>query len=296
MTPGPRTAGDLWRQAGISSLDELEAAATAGRLRDLRGMSVKTEQRLLEGLKSFRKRPPRRMRLGTAADIVGRLERLLGSADGVAPPSCRQGPFAAAARPWPTWTSWSNHAPDAAIDKLQRSALVDKSGENPGGNPRAAGGRAGANRATVQLVRGPQLDVMTMPVGQTGTYLVHFTGSAEHNVRLRQIARDQRLEPLGARLHAHRRDGEVIEGAGAERRTFATEEEVYAFLELPWIAPELREDRGEIEAARAGRLPDLVASRTCRATATRTRNGRMGRDQSRSGRRRRARVGTRTWC
>ena len=80
---GPRTAGELWRQAGISSLDELEAAATSGRLRELKGMSEKTEQKLLDGLKSFRRRPPRRMRLGTAADIVARVERGLRGAKGV---------------------------------------------------------------------------------------------------------------------------------------------------------------------------------------------------------------------
>ncbi|MDP8904801.1 MAG: helix-hairpin-helix domain-containing protein, partial [Chloroflexota bacterium] len=79
---GPRTAGELWRQAGISSLEQLEAAARAGHLRGLRGMSDKTEQRLLDGLKTLRRRPPRRMRLGTAADIVGRVSRALASARG----------------------------------------------------------------------------------------------------------------------------------------------------------------------------------------------------------------------
>jgi DNA polymerase (family 10) len=140
--------------------------------------------------------------------------------------------------------------PEAVIADIHASRIVDRVGGH--------GGRLGQQRTTVQLLRGPQLDVMTMPLGQTGTYLVHFTGSAEHNVRLRQIARDR-----GWSLSEHGftrigDDGEAIEGAGAERRTFATEEEVYAFLELPWIAPELREDRGEIEAARAGRLPSLV--------------------------------------
>ena len=258
---GPRTAGDLWRQAGISSLDELEAAASAGRLRDLRGMSVKTEQRLLDGLKSFRKRPPRRMRLGTAADIVDRLERLLGSAGGVESVV----PAGSFRRRRETVADIDllveTDAPDVAIDKLQSSALVEKGAGNPGGNPRAARSRVGTSRATVQLLRGPQVDVMTMPAGRAGTYLVHFTGSAEHNVRLRAIARDKgwSLSEHGfARLADN---GEVATGTDAEIRTFATEEDVYAFLDLPWIAPELREDRGEIEAARAGKLPGLVEAR-----------------------------------
>jgi DNA polymerase (family 10) len=99
-------------------------------------------------------------------------------------------------------------------------------------------------------MRGPQVDMMTMPVGSAGTYLVHFTGSAEHNVRLRALARDK-----GWSLSEHgftRIDDE------SERVTFATETEVYEFLGLPFIEPALREDRGEIEAALAGKLPSLV--------------------------------------
>jgi DNA polymerase (family 10) len=254
---GPRTAGDLWRQAGISSLDELESAATSGWLRDLRGMSAKTEQRLLEGLKSLRRRPPRRMRLGTAADIVARLERALVSVSGVESIT----PAGSFRRRRETVADIDllveTDEPEAAIDKLQRSALVENRKERDG-NPRAAGGRVGTGRVTVQLLRGPQVDVMTMPSGRAGTYLVHFTGSAEHNVRLRAIARDKgwSLSEHGfARLADN---GDVATGKDACVRTFATEDEVYAFLDLPWIAPELREDRGEIEAARRGTLPDLI--------------------------------------
>jgi DNA polymerase (family 10) len=110
----------------------------------------------------------------------------------------------------------------------------------------------------VQLLRGPQLDLLTMPRGVAGSYLVHFTGSAEHNVRLRAIARD-----LGWSLSEHglvrlADDGQPLTGAAAERRTFATEAEVYAALGLPFIPVELREDRGEIEAAHENRLPRLV--------------------------------------
>src|SRR3954463_12026256 len=80
---GSRTAGELWRQAGIDSLDALEAAAPPRGGREIKGMSVKTEEKLLEGLKSFRARPPRRMRLGTAQDTVERISRSLKNAPGV---------------------------------------------------------------------------------------------------------------------------------------------------------------------------------------------------------------------
>ena len=250
---GPRTAGELWRQAGIGSIEQLEAAARAGRLRELRGMTEKTEQKLLDGLKSLRRRPPRRMRLGTAADIVGRVERALANATGVASVT-----FAGSYRRRRETVAdidvlIETDQPAAVIEQLHRSPWVEQVGGH--------GGRTGgATRTTVQLLRGPQLDLMTMPIGLAGTYLVHFTGSAEHNVRLREIARDR-----GWSLSEHGftrlgEDGEPLAAGapGAERRTFAAEEEVYAFLGLPFIAPELREDRGEIEVAREGRLPRLL--------------------------------------
>ena len=77
------------------------------------------------------------------------------------------------------------NTPEDAISKLHTSALV----ESVGG--RGVVPRGGGNRTTIQLLRGPQVDVMAMPEGKAGTYLVHFTGSAEHNVRLRAIARDK---------------------------------------------------------------------------------------------------------
>ncbi|MEP7158869.1 MAG: PHP domain-containing protein, partial [Chloroflexota bacterium] len=133
--------------------------------------------------------------------------------------------------------------PAAAIDNLHRSPWVERVG---GFGPRTGG----STRTTVQLMRGPQVDLMTMPVGVAGTYLVHFTGSAEHNVRLREMARDK-----GWSLSEH---GFTSLTDADDRRTFATEAEVYEFLGLPFIEPALREDRGEIEAALAGRLPKLV--------------------------------------
>ena len=247
---GPRTAGELWRQGGIGSLEQLEEAAKAGRLRDLRGMTAKTEQRLLEGLKNFRKRPPRRMRLGTAADIVSRVERALATTPGVksvvAAGSFRRKRETVADIDVLVETDDAQ----AAIDKLHQAPWVEQVGGH--------GGRTGGHRTTVQLMRGPQVDMMTMPVGRAGTYLVHFTGSAEHNVRLRAIARDRgwSLSEHGfARLDD---DGEVATGSSAELKTFATEEEVYEFLGLAYVPPALREDRGEIDAARDGRLPTLV--------------------------------------
>ena len=94
---------------------------------------------------------------------------------------------------------------------------------------------------------------MVMPPGEAGTYRIHFTGSKEHNVRLRAMARDQGWSLSEKGFLRIGEDGEPLTGDAAELRTFATEAEAYAFLDLPFIEPELREDRGEIEAALAGR-------------------------------------------
>ena len=117
----------------------------------------------------------------------------------------------------------------------------------------------GSYKAAVRLLRGPQVDLMIMPPGEAGTYRIHFTGSKDHNVRLRERARDRGWSLSEKGFVRVGEDGEPLTDERAELRTFGTEAEAYAFLDLPFIEPELREDRGEIEAALAGRLPHLVA-------------------------------------
>jgi len=116
----------------------------------------------------------------------------------------------------------------------------------------------GAAKAAARLIRGPQVDLMAMPAAAAGTYRIHFTGSKEHNVRLRAMARDRGWSLSEKGYLRLGDDGEPLTGEAAELRTFATEEEAYAFLGLPFIEPELREDAGEIEAALAGALPRLI--------------------------------------
>ena len=124
---------------------------------------------------------------------------------------------------------------------------------------------------------------MVMPPGEAGTYRIHFTGSKEHNVRLRERARDQGWSLSEKGFLRIGEDGEPLTGEAAELRTFATETEAYAFLGLPFIEPELREDAGEIEAALAG-TPAAARSPwpTCAATCTATPTGRTARTPSRS--------------
>ena len=242
---GPRTVKLLHEQRGIETLDDLRRAAEAGHLRDLRGMSERSEAAILDGIAQLERRQ-QRLHLGEAERLVGLLVSEL-----------REAPAVRSIVPAGSFRRGRETVGDldllAATD--DPGALVDRF-VHLGSVDRVLGG--GPHKAAVRLFEGPQVDLMIMPPGEEGSYLVHFTGSKEHNVRLRSRARDRgwSLSEKGyARLGE---DGEPLEGAAAELRTFATEAEVYRFLDLPWIAPELREDRGEVEAALAGRLPDLV--------------------------------------
>jgi DNA polymerase (family 10) len=150
----------------------------------------------------------------------------------------------------------------AALGDLPALAVV-----TPG-----TGLRGGHDRVTLELLDGPHIDVMTMPPGQVGSYLVHFTGSAEHNVQLRHRARQSgwSLSEHGlTRLPAADDPGPDPQSpdeaptprtadAASSLHTFESEAALYAFLGLAEIPPELREGRGEIEAAASGSLPDLV--------------------------------------
>jgi len=122
----------------------------------------------------------------------------------------------------------------------------------------------GGHKSSVRLLRGPQVDLMAMPPGAAGTHRIHFTGSKEHNVRLRARARDRGWSLSEYGFVRIGEDGQPLTGPDAELRTFATEAEAYAFLDLPFIEPELREDEGEIEAAIGGRLPVLITKRDLR--------------------------------
>ena len=242
---GPRTVHDLHAALGIATLEDLEAAARAGRIRGVKGLGAKTEERILDALAGLDERSVR-MRLGEAAGRLGSVMGALIGTKGIA-----------ALIPAGSFRRRRETIGDLDLlaEAQDGDALIARFTGLPGVGQVLAGG---PHKAAVRLRGGPQVDLMIMSPGEAGAYLVHFTGSAAHNVRLRGLARER-----GWSLSEHGfvrlgEDGRALEGAAAERRTFATEAEVYAFLDLPFIEPELREDGGEIEAAQAGHLPSLV--------------------------------------
>ncbi len=242
---GPKTVRLLWERLGIETLDDLRTALRAGTIGGAPGLSEKGLAGLRAGVQAVDRRSSR-MTLGTAERIVGGVAALLGDVPGVR----RVEPAGSFRRRRETIGDL-----DLLVETDDAAAVIECFTTLPAVESVV---NAGAHKAAVRLAGGPQVDVMVMPRGAAGTYLVHFTGSKEHNVRLRGIARDRGWSLSEKGFARVGDDGEIVTGAAAELRTFSTEAEVYAFLGLAEVPPELREDRGEVEAARDGTLPHLV--------------------------------------
>jgi DNA polymerase (family X) len=245
---GPKTVRQIWLELGILSMEDLRQAAEAGTLRGLRGLSARTEQLILEGIARLESTPQRVLLHRAEAIIEGVIEALTVGPD---------------PRPTSIEPAGSFRRKKESVGDLDLLAETD---DGPGLIERFVSlgivdgvTNRGAYKAAVRLLRGPQVDLMVMPPGTAGTYRIHFTGSKEHNVRLRERARDQGWSLSEKGFLRIGDDGEPLTGDEAELRTFATEHEAYAFLGLAYVEPELREDHGEIEAALAGTLPNLVA-------------------------------------
>jgi DNA polymerase (family X) len=245
---GPKTVRQIWLELGILSMEDLRQAAEAGTLRGLRGLSARTEQLILEGIARLESTPQRMLLHRAEAVIEGVIEALTVGPD---------------PRPTSIEPAGSFRRKRESIGDLDLLAETD---DGPGLIERFVSLgivdgviNRGAYKAAVRLLRGPQVDLMVMPPGTAGTHRIHFTGSKEHNVRLRERARDQGWSLSEKGFLRIGEDGEPLTGDEAELRTFATEHEAYAFLGLAYVEPELREDHGEIEAALAGTLPNLVA-------------------------------------
>ena len=243
---GPKTVRVLHSELGVESVEDLRRAAGAGLIRELRGMSIRTEQSILEGIEALERRQSRLL-LDRAESIVEGLIEALADTPGVH----RIVPAGSFRRRRETIGDL-----DLLAETDQPDALVERFTSLPSVE-RVLG--AGSHKAAVALAEGPQVDLMIMPPGEAGTYLIHFTGSKDHNVALRGRARDRGWSLSEKGFLRIDDAGEPLTGEAAELRTFATEADAYAFLDLPFIEPELREDRGEIEAALAGTLPALVS-------------------------------------
>jgi DNA polymerase (family 10) len=243
---GPKKARKLWDELGIESIEELEEMAKAGRIATLPGFGQKTEQAILERIERYRRRVGRFGLLEVEELLKPLLEHMSGG---------------------------------KGLDRLEVAGSYRRRLETIGDIDLLASGIVpgdlmqrladysgvaktlvlGETKTSVGLRNDLQVDLRVVPAESYGAALVYFTGSKEHNIKLRQRALDRGLRvseygvfriPEDATDESLASDGEMVAGE--------TEEDVYAAVGLPWIAPELREDRGEIQAADNDSLPALI--------------------------------------
>ncbi len=236
---GPRRVQMLYRGLGISSLEELETAARQGRVRELEGFGAALETQILKAL-------PRRG--GTGARIW------LADAERIVEPLVAHLKGGKVAR---VEVAGSYRRRRETIGDLDLLVTSDAPAETMARfvtyQEVADVVSQGATRSTVHLHSGLQVDLRVVPEESYGAALCYFTGSQAHNIVMRGLANDRELKLNEYGLF--RAD---------ERVAGESEEGIYAALDLPWIPPVLREDRGEVQAARDGRLPDLVTMRQIR--------------------------------
>lgn len=232
---GPKKVALFWKQAAITTLPELEAAAREGRLRGLPSMGEKSEAKILSGIEALKRREGRAslakawpftqsllaylralpsVQRAEAAGSLRRMRATVGDLDLVV----------AAADSRPVMEAFTTH--QDILEVLAR----------------------GETKASVEFRNNLRAQLWVFAPGRFGTGWSYATGSKDHNVRLRELALKNGLS-LSDAAFLKEDGGEIL---------CAQEEEVYATLGLPWIPPEIREDRGEIEAALAGKLPRLI--------------------------------------
>ena len=231
---GPKKVSVLFRELSVTSLDDLQEAAQQGKVAALKGFAEKTEQSILDNIDQAREAGQRYL-LSEASSAAYAILRDLLELDsimqGEVAGSCRRRKDSIGDLDVLVTSTDASEAMDRLADhELVQSVLV-----------------RGDTKQRVRLRNGMEMDLRVVPDESFGAAMQYFTGSKEHNVAIRRRAQDR-----GLKLNEYGmfRGDESVAGR--------TEEEIYAAVELPWIPPVLRENRGEIEAAEAGRLPQLV--------------------------------------
>jgi DNA polymerase (family 10) len=233
---GPKKAARFWKELGIKDLPGLEAAARSGRLQVMPGMGARSEARILESIEALRARQTGRVSIARALPVA---ERLL--------ESLRALPGVVAAETAGSLRRRRETVGDIdLVVGAQRPRDVIRAFLSLPEVGRVRG--QGDTKASVELANGLAVQLWVHPPQHFGTALQYATGSQAHNVRLRELAQSKHLS-----LSEH-----GFKTASGKIRECADEAEVYRVLGLPWIAPELREDRGEVQAAIDGRLPELL--------------------------------------
>jgi DNA polymerase (family X) len=234
---GPKTAARIWHELGVTTIDDLKRAAESEQLRTLAGLGAKTEERILKALAAKQDEPSDRRLLGDGLGALLAVVSVLRDH----PAAVEVSEAGSARRRKETFRdldiiATANDA-DALIDYFTKLGWVIEIVAK------------GPSKATVLSNDGLRFDLRVVPPESYGNLLQHFTGSADHNIALRERAVKDGLSVSEYSIT-------VVE-TGEELR-FGSESEVYDRLGYAFIPPELRENAGELEAARNGTLPKLV--------------------------------------
>jgi DNA polymerase (family 10) len=236
---GPKRARMLYDELGIDSLAALRQAAEGQRLRGVKGFGPKAEANIIEGIAAAE--------AGETADERSVLSQALAVAEPLLA-ALREHPAADRVELAGSARRWTDSVKD--LDFIASAHDPEALAQHAAGLPTVANfsgvGEAGARLTTYT---GMKVDLRIVAPEQFGNLLQHFTGSKQHNEALRKAA---------VRRGLHVSEYGVLDDADGQTSRCATEEEVYALLGLQYIEPELRENRGELEAAANGGLPDLI--------------------------------------
>ncbi len=233
---GPKTARLLFDRLGIDSVEKLERATRSGEILAVPGIREKTRENILKGIATW-KAGQARMPLGKALALARTVVETLVAHGGV-----KQIESAGSVRRMKETVG----DVDILVTSTDPSRVIETFVGLPSAQEVLA---SGDTRASIRHQEGIQVDLRVVEPEAFGAALQYFTGSKDHNVRLREIASRKGLKVS---------EYGVFEEKSSRRIAGATEEEVYRAVGLPWIPPELRENTGEIDAALDGSLPELI--------------------------------------
>lgn len=237
---GPKRVQTIYQELGITTLEELREAAEQGRIRDLHGLGEKTERKIREDVDRWSD-AAERTRRDVVEEMVEPLLDFLRGMDEVV----RAEAAGSYRRKKETIGDLDVLATsDAGEETISRFVEYEDVEEVAS---------QGETRSTVIFRSGLHVDLRVVAEVSYGAALLYFTGSKEHNISLRSWALDR-----GLKINEYGVWEPADDSGDPKQVAGETEEEIYALFDLPWIPPELREDRGELEAARRGELPDLV--------------------------------------
>jgi DNA polymerase (family 10) len=236
---GPKTVRRLHDELGVNGPEDLREAAEAGKVRELKGLGAKSEESILEGLDRLDEEPagPQRKLLDEVLPLAEELVTALREH-----PDCEQAEIAGSARRMADTCKDIDLIATSRDPKALAAHITSHGTVASAGNP-------SENGVKLETQPGISVDVRIVAPEAFGNLLQHFTGSAAHNTLLREVAVSEGL---------HVSEHGIKDDSTGETEAFRTEREVYERLGYSYIEPELRENRGELEAARAGGLPDLV--------------------------------------